>query len=169
MPPLATILLFAKTLPWRAIATAALAVALVVLGWTARGWKADAEIAGIHARNAAATATASEEAREREQVLADAIALIDAEHTAERTKADAENFDLRTAVASGAKRLFVNAACPATGMPHAAAGAGLGDAARPELSPDARPDYHALREGLIAKERQLGACQDILDRIGARP
>jgi prophage endopeptidase len=156
-------------LPWRAIGGAVLAIALIAVGWTARGWQADAEIGAIHARNATATAKASEDAREREQVLADAIAQIDAEHTAERTKADAENSDLRAAVAAGDQRLYVRTICPAAGLPHAAASAGLDQGTRAELSADARQDYHALREGLMAKERQLVACQDIVDRFGTRP
>lgn len=147
----------------------ALLLAGLVMGWTVNGWRLDARWHERAATLATATAKASEAAREREQVLADAIAIIDAEQTAQRTKADVENARRRDAVADGSVRLLVRTACPAAGLPQAAPGAGLDHGARAELSPDSRPDYHALREGLTSQERKLTACQGVLDRIEATP
>ena len=39
------------------------------------------------------------------------------------------------------------------------ADAGVGDAARPELAAAARPDYHALRGGLIEMRVELDKCR----------
>lgn len=163
MPPLILAAIpVLKGLPWRAIGIAVVAAGLFLGGWSANGWRWSARWAERETAIADARTKASEEAREREKVLADAIVMIDAEHTAERTKADAENADLRAAVAAGSKRLFVNVACPAAGLPQAAAGTGLGAGTRAELDPDARPDYHALREGLMRQESKLAECQDVL-------
>lgn len=147
-----------------AVILRALSIAVIAFsaGWTVNGWRLDARWNAREASLFQAATTAIEAARERETVLADAIAMIDAEHTAERTKADAENAALRADVAAGARRLFVNATCPAAGLPQAAAGAGVGPGTRAELSPDARPDYHALRAGLNRQERKLAECQAVL-------
>lgn len=166
MPP---VMLLLKGLRWQAIGLAALAIALIGIGWTAQGWRKDARWNEREAAIATANTKASEAAREREQVLADAIAIIDSEHTAERTKADAENSRLRAAVADGAVRLFIRAACPAAGLPQAAAGPGLDHGTRAELNSDARSDYHALREGLTRQDRKLAACQEVLARERTAP
>ena len=131
-------------------------------GWTVNGWRGQAKWSEREAAWSAATATAVMQAREREQVLADAIAIIDAENTTERTKAHAENDRLRAAVDAGAQRLHVRATCPAADVPATTSGAGVDHGAGAELAADARPDYFALRAGLIDVERRLAACQGIL-------
>lgn len=151
MPPV--IALLPGLRKWRSLGIILLAAGLVWAGWQAQSWR-------CQARTAQAIATATEEAREREQVLADAIAIIDSERTAERTKALEENAALRARVDAGAVRLRIRAACPV--MSPSAAGAGLGDRTGAELAADARPDYFALRDGLTRLESKLAACQKIL-------
>lgn len=143
----------------RTIAVAALAF---LAGWMVRGWRAEAEISGINERNARATLAAEQQAGEREQVLADAIAMIDADGITARTKADAEIAALRARVDAGAVRLRIAARCPAPGLPATAAGPGLDTGSRAELDPDSRPDYFALRAGLTRQEDKLAACQAAL-------
>lgn len=138
------------------------AAALIATGWIVNGWRWSARMAAIEAEQANATTKASEEAREREQVLADAIAMIDATRTKERTKADEETARLRADVDAGRQRLLVHAACPAAGLPQAAAGPGLDRGTGTELDAAARPDYFALRAGLTRQETKLAACQSIL-------
>lgn len=128
-------------------------------GWQVNEWRWDAK---WHPEFAAATSTASEEARIKEQGWADAFARIDADRTAERKKADAETEALRARVAAGAVRLRLAATCPAAGLPASAAGAGLGPATGAELAAGARPDYFALRTGLTRVEAKLAACQQLL-------
>lgn len=66
---------------------------------------------------------------------------------------------LRADVDTGHQRLHVAAACPATagGVPKAGAGARVGDGARAELDPAARPTYFSLRAGT-----QLNCATDCL-------
>lgn len=138
------------------------AAALFAAGWTVNGWRWSARAAAMEAEHSAATTRASEEAREREQVLADAIAMIDAARTKERTQADEETARLRADVDAGRQRLLVAARCPAAGLPQAAAGPGLDRGTGTELDAAARPDYFALRAGLTRQETKLAACQSIL-------
>lgn len=143
----------------------ALAAALFLAGWLVNGWRWDARMNDLRRTYAEATTKASEEARERESVLAEALAIIDAERTAERTKADEENARLRAAVDAGVKRLRVNVRCPAPRLPEAPAGSGVDHGAGAELDPSTRPDYFALRSGLIRVEAKLKACQAIINEV----
>lgn len=157
---------------WSLIRFAALVLVGIGIGWTANGWRLGEDIAGkerawAEERTTAATAAlqADKQNREREQVLADAIAMIDADHTWEMRKAHEENDRLRGAVDAGAVRLRVAARCPdpdAAGLPRPAAGAGVDHGTGAELDPAARPAYFALRGGLNRKKAQLAACQRIL-------
>lgn len=138
------------------------AIALFAAGWLVNGWRWESRWSEREAGYAAAVVEASEEAREREQVLADAIARVDAEHTAERTKADEEISRLRAAVDAGAVRLRVAARCPTASVSQAAAGSGVDHGTGAELAADARQDYFALRAGLTRQEQKLAACQATL-------
>jgi len=144
------------------LARVAVAIALFAAGWLVNGWRWESRWNEREARYAAAVVKASEEAREREQVLTDAIARIDAEYTAERTKANEEISRMRAAVDAGAVRLRVAARCPAASVSQAAAGPGVDHGTGAELAADARSDYFALRGGLIRQEQKLAACQAAL-------
>lgn len=99
-------------------------------------------------------------AHQERQKLAEQIANQDAAGIKRLQEANNENERLAAAVRAGHVRLRVAATCPE--VPGPAAGASVGDAAGAELAPDARPDYHALREGIVLKESQLTTCQGIL-------
>jgi len=129
--------------------------------WRYQDAQCSAQISTEHAASAQALAAQVQTARVHERDLADQIAAIDAAHTEERSKADAEIARLRGSVDSGAVRLHVRTACPAAGMPAPAAGPGLDPGARAELAADARPDYFALRSGLTRVEGKLAACQQV--------
>ncbi len=147
---------------WRLLAVAAGLLAAFAAGWLVNGWRAEARIGAINAATAQASQAAEHQSREREQVLAAAIAQIDQEKTDEQAKFRTETETLRAAVAAGTARLRVAARCPAANLPGAAAGSGLGDGAAPDLDADAGPAYFALRAGLDQQSRQLMACQSIL-------
>lgn len=149
-------------IPWGLVARIALAMAIFGAGWMVNGWRWDARWNEREAEYADARTKSSEQAREREQVLADAIATIDTERTAERTKAHEEITRLRAGVDAGAVRLRVAARCPAAGVSGPAAGSVVDHGAAPELAPDARPDYFALRDGIGDRQDALAACQAIL-------
>lgn len=152
------------SIPWRAIGIAALAVAVFGAGWMVNGWRWDARWQARELALAEAQVQAEQASRSRENALRADLAALDQQYTDERTAADAEIDRLRAAVDAGRSRLRVAATCPDR-VPATAAGAGVGDGAgpeRPELAPEARPDYFALRSGLDRVSRQLTACQAIL-------
>ena len=126
------------------------------LSWTAKWEKQARELAEAHTKT-------TDEYRERERVLQDAIAIMDKDYTAKLKEATDENSRLRSAVDAGAQRLLVRARCPAApGVPQAADRPGVDHGAGAELAADARPDYFALREGLIRVDKKLAACQAAL-------
>lgn len=163
-----TPLLGVPSLPWKAIGYGAAAVGIFLAGWWVNGWRWEAKWNDREAELAKAHAQTLSEYREREHVLQDALALVDIERTAERTKAREENDRLRAAVDAGAVRLRIRAACPSPELPQAASGPGVGDRAQAELAADARQDYFALRSGIVEVEKALAACQDILRKERAQ-
>jgi len=139
------------------IALAACAVA-ILFGWQhirAQGVALDAATA----RNATLEAVA-ESRRNTQRLLAD----LDTEHTKALTDAQADNRKLRTAVATGERRLSVLAKCPAVRA--TTSPASVGDAeARAELDPAAGERIVAITDdgdqGLIA----LRAAQDYINTV----
>lgn len=107
------------------------------------------------------TLEAAAESRRNTQKL---LATLDTEHTKALTDAQATNNQLRTAVATGQRRLSVLATCPA--VRNTATTAGVGHAeARAELDPAAGERIVAITDdgdqGLIA----LRAAQDYINRV----
>lgn len=143
--------------PWPA---AALVLGAALLGGAVTAQYKDAihgaEISDL-LRDQAEALTLAHQERQR---LADKIARLDADGIKRLQDAQNENYRLAAAVRAGAVRLRVAATCPA--VPGAPAGAGVGDAGAPELAADARPTYHALRDGIVQQREQLIACRDIL-------
>lgn len=88
---------------------------------------------------------------------------LDTHHTRELTDAKAENDRQRSAVAAGSQRLRVNATCPA--VPDAAGAARLDDADAAELTPNARQDYHALRDELALSRQMILGLQEYVTGI----
>lgn len=135
-----------------AILCAALALALYSLH-TAYGSKSAAlGAAQEKQQQTAARADSLTETLRLQRALAAEAAVIDARHTKELTDAQAENNRLRAALAAGEQRLRVNATCPRA--PDATGAARVADAGTPELTPQARQDYLALRDEL-ALSRQM--------------
>lgn len=159
---LATAISWLRSLPWRLIVYAALALAIFAAGWTVNGWRWEARWAEGETDLARSREKSLISALEREHVLQDAFRLLDQQGTADLRKAEDENRRLRDAVAAGSVRLRVRAECPAAGLPQAAAAAGLDHGTGAELAADARPDYFALRAGLTRVEKKLAACQGVL-------
>lgn len=108
------------------------------------------EIARLEARN-----------RDTEQGWAAAASLLEQNGYADLQEKQHEIDRLRAAADSGAVRLRVAATCRGD-MPSAAASAGVGDAAGPELDAAARPAYFALRGGIDTVTQQLTTCQALL-------
>lgn len=107
------------------------------------------------------TLTKAAESRRNTQRL---LAQLDTEHTKALTDAQIANNQLRTAVATGAHRLSVKAACPAV---RAAAGAARVDdaEARAELDPASAERIVATANDGDDAIRTLTALQDYVSRV----
>lgn len=155
---------------WKGYA-AALAVGAIVAGgaaWKAQSWRYGAEVAAMKADQSARVAESQRQAREiLERRVAEVGQINERNAKAEwaayggMRNAQVQDDALRADVDAGRQRLHVAAACPAasSGVPKAGTGARVGDGARAELDPAARPDYFALRAGIRRLTAQLEACQ----------
>ena len=85
------------------------------------------------------------------------VAALDAKYTMELTDAQNALRALRRDVDAGAKRLRLAATC--TPAVRQTAASGMDDAARPELTPDARAAYFRLREQLTETDKALAGLQ----------
>lgn len=85
------------------------------------------------------------------------VAALDAKYTGELADAKATIDQLERDVASGKRRLQLNAKCTANG---AASTGGLGDATSPRLTNSAERDYFTLRERITAITGQVNYLQD---------
>ncbi|HBC5385623.1 TPA: lysis protein [Citrobacter koseri] len=84
------------------------------------------------------------------------VAALDAKYTGELADAKATIDQLERDVASGKRRLQLNARCPANG---ATSTSGLGDASGPRLTDSAERDYFTLRERIVTVTKQVGYLQ----------
>ncbi len=87
------------------------------------------------------------------------VAALDAKYTGELQDAKATIDQLERDVASGKRRLQLNANCPANG---ATGTGGLGDASGPRLTDSAERDYFTLRERIVTVTKQVGYLQDYI-------
>ncbi|HAT1603027.1 TPA: lysis protein [Raoultella ornithinolytica] len=87
------------------------------------------------------------------------VAALDAKYTGELADAKATIDQLERDVASGKRRLQLNANCPANG---AAAAGGLGDASGPRLTDSAERDYWSLRAGIATITGQVSYLQEYI-------
>lgn len=84
------------------------------------------------------------------------VAALDDKYTGELADAKATIDQLERDVASGKRRLQINAKCPANG---AAGAGGMGDASGPRLADSAERDYFILRERIATVTKQVGYLQ----------
>ncbi|EPQ4688068.1 lysis protein [Citrobacter freundii] len=87
------------------------------------------------------------------------VAALDAKYTGELADAKATIDQLERDVASGKRRLQLNARCPANG---ATSPGGMGDASGPRLTDSAERDYFTLRERIVTVTKQVGYLQDYI-------
>ncbi|EOG3639713.1 lysis protein [Enterobacter hormaechei] len=87
------------------------------------------------------------------------VAALDAKYTGEMADAKATIDQLERDVASGKRRLQLNAKCPANG---ATSTGSLGDAPGPRLTDPAERDYFTLRERIVTVTKQVGYLQEYI-------
>lgn len=88
------------------------------------------------------------------------VASLDAKYTGELADAKATIDQLERDVASGKRRLQLNARCAANG---ATSTSGMGDASGPRLTDTAERDYFILRERIVTVTNQVGYLQDYIN------
>lgn len=109
----------------------------------------------VHEQLILATATIKDmQVRQRD------VAALDAKYTGELADAKATIDQLERDVATGKRRLQVNARCAANG---ATSAGGLGDASSPRLADSAERDYFTLRERIETVTKQVGYLQDYIN------
>ena len=84
------------------------------------------------------------------------VAALDAKYTGELADAKATIDQLERDVASGKRRLQLNARCSANG---ATSTSGMGDASGPRLTDTAERDYFTLRERIVTVTKQVDYLQ----------
>ncbi|EOI3541211.1 lysis protein [Cronobacter turicensis] len=87
------------------------------------------------------------------------VAALDAKYTKDLADAQKNIAQLERDVATGRKRLQLNATCPANGAPGTS---GVGDAPSPKLTRDAERDYWRLRNGIETITKQVNYLQDFI-------
>lgn len=87
------------------------------------------------------------------------VAALDAKYTGELADAKATIDQLERDVASGKRRLQLNARCPANGTTGTG---GMGDASGPRLTDSAERDYFTLRERIVTITGQVSYLQDYI-------
>ncbi|HDH1768381.1 TPA: lysis protein [Klebsiella quasipneumoniae subsp. similipneumoniae] len=87
------------------------------------------------------------------------VAALDAKYTGELADAKANIDQLERDVASGKRRLQLNARCPANG---ATSAGGVGDASGPRLTDPAERDYFTLRGRIITITGQVSYLQEYI-------
>ncbi|HDV9413753.1 TPA: lysis protein [Raoultella ornithinolytica] len=87
------------------------------------------------------------------------VAALDAKYTGALADAKATIDQLERDVASGKRRLQLNATCSASG---ATGTGGMGDASGPRLTDSAQRDYFTLRERIVTITGQVSYLQDYI-------
>ncbi|QDI09216.1 Bacteriophage lysis protein [Klebsiella electrica] len=142
-----------------AIISAVVICLIVCLGWLASHYHTNAteykrqRDKKTQALNLANATITDMQTRQRD------VAALDAKYTGELADAKATIDQLERDVASGKRRLQLNAKCPANG---ATGASGMGDASGPRLTDSAERDYWRLRAGIATITGQVSYLQDYI-------
>lgn len=142
-----------------AIISAVVICLIVSLGWLASHYHSNAtefkkqRDEKVKALNLANETITDMQTRQRD------VAALDAKYTGELADAKATIDQLERDVASGKRRLQLNATCPTNGT---AGTVGVGDASGPRLTDSAQRDYFTLRERIVTITGQVSYLQDYI-------
>ena len=142
-----------------AIISAVVICLIVSLGWLASHYHTNAtefkrqRDEKTKALNLANDTITDMQARQRD------VAALDAKYTGELADAKATIDQLERDVASGKRRLQLNATCPTNGTTGTG---GMGDASGPRLTDSAQRDYFTLRERIVTITGQVNYLQDYI-------
>ncbi len=141
------------------IACAVVIVALSTMGWLVNHYYGKYQQEQIRAEAAEHSLKLANATITDMQVRQRDVAALDAKYTGELADAKATIDQLERDVASGKRRLQLNAKCPANG---ATTTGGMGDASGPRLTDSAERDYFTLRERISTVTGQVSYLQDYI-------
>ncbi|UGS48308.1 lysis protein [Kosakonia cowanii] len=142
---------------WKAVAALLLLACVLSLAWAINHYRNNAidykrqRDEATHNLKLANNTIDDMKVRQRE------VAALDAKYTGELADAKATIDQLRDDVASGKRRLQLNARCSAPGT------SGMGDASSPRLTDAAQRDYFTLRERIETVTKQVGYLQEYIN------
>lgn len=145
---------------WKAAAALLLLAGVLSIAWTINHYRnnaitfKDQRDKATHSLKLANDTITDMKVRQRE------VAALDAKYTGELADAKATIDQLERDVASGKRRLQLNARCPASGAPGTS---GMGDASSPRLTDAAQRDYFTLRERIATVTKQVGYLQGYIN------
>ena len=142
-----------------AIIIAVVVCIIVSLGWAVNHYRDNAITYRDQRDKATEQLTLANATIKDMQIRQRDVAALDAKYTGELADAKATIDQLERDVASGNRRLQLNARCPANGETSAS---GLGDASSPRLTDSAERDYFTLRERIVTVTKQVGYLQDYI-------
>lgn len=141
---------------WKAVAALLLLACVLSLAWAINHYRnnaitfKDQRDKATHNLKLANNTIADMKVRQRD------VAALDAKYTGELADAKATIDQLERDVATGKRRLQLNARCPATGAPGTS---GMGDASSPRLTDAAERNYFTLRKRIATVTKQVGYLQ----------
>ncbi|MGF6435020.1 lysis protein [Kosakonia sp. 1610] len=144
---------------WKAAAALLLLAGVLSIGWTINHYRnnaitfKDQRDKATHNLKLANDTIGDMKVRQRD------VAALDVKYTGELANAKATIDQLERDVATGKRRLQLNARCPASGAPGPG---GMGDASRPRLTNTAERNYFTLRERIATVTKQVGYLQDYI-------
>ena len=137
---------------WTLIVFSVVAAILFSLSWAVEHFRSNA-ILYKEQRDKSLATIVDMQNRQRD------AAALDAKYTGELADAKRTIEDLQRDVASGKRRLQLNATCSKS---DATEPGGMGNASTPELSADAKRDYYRLRDGIETVTGQVNYLQDYI-------
>lgn len=143
-----------------AIIIAMVACIIVSLGWAVNHYRDNAITYKDQRDKATENLSLANATIKDMQVRQRDVAALDAKYTGELADAKATIDHLERDVASGKRRLQLNARCPANG---ATSTSGMGDASSPRLTDSAEQNYFTLRERIVTVTKQVGYLQEYIN------
>ncbi|TNL03721.1 lysis protein [Kosakonia cowanii] len=144
---------------WKAAAALLLLAGVLSIAWTINHYRnnaitfKDQRDKATHSLKLANETITDMKVRQRD------VAALDAKYTGELADAKATIDQLERDVASGKRRLQLNARCPASGAPGTS---GMGNASSPRLTDAAQRDYFTLRKRIATVTKQVAYLQDFI-------
>lgn len=144
----------------KSILTACALLASFAVGyWLAdNGWQK--KVGKERAEAATYIVQLSEQHRKKEHELSKNAEALDHKYTESLSAAERRIDELSADIASGPKRVFVRATCPANPVSSVGTSGGVGDGGAAELAGVTRQDYLRLVRGIARQDAQIRYLQD---------